>query len=137
VNGQCNSESGHPAPTSPQGLGFPDAPRRTRRAPFDMHRALHRCSRVSRTGVRPRGIAYDADGSHRHGDHGSVSPPQHTLSRFMPAITCVQILSPSVRMLLSQPSQDGPPDMMIYGREDSLCAPCMSIEVTPPTQYGI
>src|ERR1700734_3463199 len=102
-----------------------------------MHRALHRCSRISRTGVRPRRIAYDADGGHGHGDHGSVSPPQHTLSRFMPAVTCIQIPSPSVRVLLSEPSQNGPPDMMVDGREDALRAPSMSVEVTPAAQHRV
>ena len=40
-------------------------------------------------------------------------------------------------MLLSEPSQDGSPNIVVNGREDTLGAPRMPIEVVPASKDGI
>jgi hypothetical protein len=83
--------------------GFSDAPHRTRRAPFDTHRALHRCSRVDRTALVPEPIRCDADRSQRRGNHIAVAPTKRASSGPMPPVLPRQIPHASTRMPPSEP----------------------------------
>src|ERR1700736_5367821 len=107
-------ESGHPAPPGCEPQRFPDAPRRTRRAPFVTHRALPRCLRIVRTGVRPRLITHDTDGGQSYGDRSAVSPAQRLLARLVPAILSSKFIHLGVGMLLAEPAFDGPPKIVVY-----------------------
>jgi hypothetical protein len=101
-------------------LGFPDAPHRTRRAPFDTHRALPRCSRVTGARFAAREVGPDAHSGLKGRGHPAVPPPQRPASRPMPAILRRQDPHRGIGMLLVEPSQDGPPDMMVGASEDAL-----------------
>jgi hypothetical protein len=98
---------------------FSDAPRRTRRAPFDTHWALPRCSRIDRTALVAQPVIPGAKRGRRRGNHVAVAPAQGSPSGFMPAVLFRQVAHPGMRMLLAEPSQDGPPDIVIQGSEDA------------------
>jgi hypothetical protein len=62
--------------------GFSDAPRRTRRAPFDTHRALHRCLGIGGTGITTLLITHDAYSAKRDRNSLPVAPTKRTLERW-------------------------------------------------------
>src|SRR5665213_4330520 len=131
------SESGHPAPPGCKPQRFPDAPRRTRRAPFVTHRALPRCLRIVRTRIRPLLITHDTDGGQSYGNRITVAPAQRLLARLVPARLSRKFIHPGIGVLLVEPAFDGPPDIVVYPGEHTFRAPRMSIEVTPATQDRI
>jgi hypothetical protein len=139
IDGRCIGICGEWASDArqPDGRGFSDAPRRTRRAPFDTHRALHRCLRIGGTGITALLITHDAYGAKRDWNSIAVAPTKRTLARLMPTVLFCEIPHASIGVLLMEPSHDGPPYMVIKGRKDTLCSPRMSVEVTPTAQQRV
>src|SRR5262249_12025257 len=70
---------------------FPDAPHRTRRAPFVTHRALRRRCHEGRGLLPGQAEAADARGRLRHQPGVAVAPTNHPPSRLAPAIALVDL----------------------------------------------
>ena len=82
-------------------------------------------------------VSNHPDGGERQRDEPAVAPLEGSLPRLVPAVLLGQIPHPDARMPLAEPSQDGPPDVVVEGGEHALRAPSMSVEVPPSTKDRI
>src|SRR5262245_25373962 len=119
---------------------FPSALSRTRRAPFVVHRALHRCRRRVRVGMCTVVVGLErpyTNGSQREQVDVTVLPVERAAAGFEPAIPFAQDLHQHTVVLLPNPSKDGPPHEVIDAIEDMRCTPCVAVEVTPTAQQRV
>jgi hypothetical protein len=98
---------GRSAPLPAHAVRFLSALRRTRRAPFVEHRALHRCGRKGRRATR-QPIPTDPDASAFESTGSVLLPAQHAPTRLLGPVLLGQLSHRRSRVLLPQPAQDGP-----------------------------
>lgn len=73
--------------------------------------------------------------SHRAGEH--TQSPRHAPARLSPSVSLVQFPHLSLWALLSEPSVDGPPNIVVGEAQDALRSPRVLVEVCPASEHGV